>query len=446
MGGTRRAPHVPLAPRPGEPGALRDRRYSDRPSLDDLRRVIRRIEGSRPPRPAPRAVEEVLGGEVLETEAGAVLAVHHEVSLEDSYGPVTLRAAADVEPSALGILAPSVGAPPDPRGLLFLDTETTGLAGGTGTYAFLVGVARIDGDRLRVTQLFMRDLDEEPAMVAALAPLLDGATGLVTFNGGGFDVPLLETRFILQRRRWPALLAHVDLMHPARRVWSGWLDDCRLATLEHRVLGVVRERDVPGHAIPSLYFQFLRHRTAGPLRDVLAHNRQDVLALVALLGWFAHALAGRTELTPEEHAGLGRVWERADVERACGCYEAALAAGLDGEIAHAVRLRLARWEKRRARWAVARVLWEAATSATSFDPRPWEELAKFHEHRARDFAAARHVVTRALELAAAGAASERVVDALRYRLGRLERRLTLAAPSGSPAGRMDPPRVVTTRG
>jgi len=218
-------------------------------------------------------------------------------------------------------------------------------------------------------------------------------------------------------------------MHPARRVWAGWLDDCRLATLERRVLGVERERDVPGYAIPSLYFQYLRHRTAAPLRDVLAHNHQDVLALVALLGWFAHALAGRATLTPEEHAGLGRLWERTDVERACRCYEAALAAGLDGEIAHAVRLRLARWEKRRARWAVARVLWEAATSAPAFDPRPWEELAKFHEHRARDFAAARHVVTRALDLAAGAAAPERVLEALRYRLGRLERRLTVAARS-----------------
>jgi uncharacterized protein YprB with RNaseH-like and TPR domain len=396
------------------------------PALDDLRRVVRRIESSRPPRPRAQAVEQVLGGEVLETDAGALLAIHHETSIEEPYGPVPLRAAADIEPSWLGTLAPAVDRSLDPRGLLFLDTETTGLAGGTGTYAFLVGVARIDGGRLRVTQLFMRDLDEEPAMVAALAPLLEGATGLVTFNGGGFDVPLLETRFILQRRRWPARLAHVDLMHPARRMWSGWLADCRLATLERRVLGVARERDVPGHAIPSLYFQYLRHRTAAPLRDVLAHNRQDVVALVALLGWFACALDGRLTLTPEERAGLGRVYERTDVERACGCYEAALAAGLDGEIAHAVRLRLARWEKRRARWALARALWEAATATPAFDPRPWEELAKFHEHRARDLAMARHVAARALDLAAAAAASDRVLEAFRYRLGRLERRLGVA--------------------
>src|SRR5207253_4242092 len=97
---------------------------------------------------------------------------------------------------------------------LFLDTETTGLAGGTGTYAFLVGVGRLDGDRFVVAQYFMRDLDEEPALLAALVPLLERATGVVTFNGSGFDLPLLETRFVLARRRWPALLPHLDLLRP----------------------------------------------------------------------------------------------------------------------------------------------------------------------------------------------------------------------------------------
>jgi uncharacterized protein YprB with RNaseH-like and TPR domain len=399
------------------------------PTLDDLRRVIRRIEGARPPRPAPETVESMLGGEVVETDAGAVLAVHHDVPLTTAYGPAALGEIAEIPRATLALLAPAVGDGVDPRGLLFLDTETTGLAGGTGTYAFLVGVARLDGARLRVTQLFMRDLDEEPALIAALAPLLAGATAIVSFNGSGFDVPLLETRFILQRKRWPAALPHVDLMRPARRVWGDWLEDCRLATLEQRVLRVVRERDVPGSVIPSLYFQFLRRRIAAPLRDVLAHNRYDVLALAGLLGWLARAVRGNVRLGPEEHAGLGRLWEPADVERACACYEAALSAGLDGAFAHAVRLRLARWEKRRARWAAARVLWEAATAATAFDPRPWEELAKFHEHRARDLSAARAVVLRALDLARAAAprdhqgGSRPIVEAFAHRLARLERRL-----------------------
>ena len=125
------------------------------------------------------------------------------------------------------------------RGLIFLDTETTGLAGGTGTYAFLVGAAQLEDDRVVVTQFFMRDLDEEPALLAALAPLLERATGIVTFNGAGFDLPLLETRFVLARRRWPAALPHLDLLRPARRVWTACLPDCRLPTLEREVFGPI---------------------------------------------------------------------------------------------------------------------------------------------------------------------------------------------------------------
>src|SRR5262249_27014710 len=161
----------------------------------------------------------------------------------------------------------------------------------------------------------------------------------------------------------------------------------------------------------------LRRRAVGPLRRVLAHNRYDVLALAGLLGWFADAVSGeRGDLGPLELAGLGRLWERGGSERACACYAGALAGGLDEARAHSVRLRLAGWEKRRARWKGACALWEAAAHGTLFDPRPWEELAKFHEHRARDVAAARLIVTAALRRAAAARASTLVLDALAHRL------------------------------
>ena len=282
-----------------------------------------------------------------------------------------------------------------------------------------------------LTQHFMRDFDEEPALLAALRPLLERASGLVTFNGASFDLPLLETRFITTRRRWPATLPHLDLLRPARRVWTSCLADCRLATLEREVVGVVREDDIAGGLIPALYFDFLRSRRAAPLGRVLAHNRDDILTLVGLLGWFGRALTVREELKAGELGGLGRLWEPVDVERALDCYRAALAAGLSGVPAQAVRLRLARWEKRFARWDAACSLWEEAARDVGFDPRPWEELAKFHEHRRRDFVAARSVVTDALGLAEAAGASIRTVDAFTHRLGRLERRLTIAA---GPAG------------
>src|SRR5207249_612573 len=307
-------------------------------SLDDLRRIIRRIETRRPPRAAAEPLERVVGGELVETGAGSLLVVRREYPLEHRHGRVPLdgvrRAPLDVLARVARVESHALAA----ERLLFLDTETTGLAGGTGTYAFLVGAGWIEGDVFVVAQHFMRDLDEEPALLAALAPLL------------------------------------------AR---------------------------------------------------VFAHNRDDVLSLAALVGWFGAALGAAPALRAEEWAGLGRLWEPVDLERGLGCYRSALEAGLAGEPAHWVRLRLAWWEKRAARWETACALWDVARQRELFDPRPWEELAKFQEHRARDFAAARVVVTDALDLARAAGAADGVLAAFGHRLGRIERRLGLHDPAGA---------------
>lgn len=410
-------------------------------TLDELRRVIRRIEGARPFRLAPEPAETVLGGQLVETEAGPILTVRREFPLDHGHGRVALRRAFDISVEALRVLARD-DAPPDPARLLFLDTETTGLSGGTGTYAFLVGAGFVEHDRFVIVQHFMRDLDEEPALLAALAPLLEGASAVVTFNGSGFDVPLLETRFVLGRRRWPATLLHLDLLHPARRVWASRFLDCRLGTLEREVLGHRREKDVPGSLIPTLYFEFLRRRHAAPLARVFAHNCDDVLSLIALFGWLAHALVDGEDAVVDalDLAGVGRLWERFDPERAAACYRAALAMGLPAPVAHAVRLRLAYWEKRQARWESACALWQEATSAAPFDPRPWEELAKYHEHRARNTTGARALAARALDLAQAAGCAPQVLAALSHRLSRLDRRSIMVTartprprPTASPA-------------
>ena len=211
-------------------------------------------------------------------------------------------------------------------------------------------------------------------------------------------------------------------------MWFGQLADCRLATVEREALGLDREDDVPGAMIPALYFQFLRTRQPGPLGRVFAHNRDDVLSLVALLGWFARALADGppAALAPAEIAGIGRLLEPADPDRSVVCYRAALAAGLSGPAALSTCLRLAAWEKRRERWDEACALWQAAVTQAAFDPRPWEELAKFHEHRRRDFAAARDLVVRAMALARGVPTVPRVLDDFAYRLARLDRRLAAA--------------------
>jgi uncharacterized protein YprB with RNaseH-like and TPR domain len=402
--------------------------------LTELTRIIRRIEAkSRTSNPlgSPSAaarptIEALLEGAVEETERGKLLVVRRRFPVDHRHGAQSLLAARDAAPQALALLSRAGDAPAEGRRLLYLDTETTGLAGGTGTYAFLVGVGFFDGDDFEVRQFFMRDLDEEPALLTALEAMFRQFDGFVTYNGAGFDLPLLETRFVLGRRRFPGEVFHVDLLGPARRLWSARLIDCRLGTVEQSVLRFTRDDDLPGALIPTVYFEYLRRKRPDALPRIFEHNRHDILSLAALTGWVADAVARAPapELDPEALAGLGRLLEARDPERSLACYRMALEAGLPTPFRERLLLRLAQGEKRRARWEEARALWEAAARAPrEFDPRPWEEIAKVHEHRRRDLPAARRVVEEALALARRHRASERVLAAFERRLERLVRRL-----------------------
>jgi uncharacterized protein len=400
-------------------------------AITDLGRVIRRLEATSKASATVRrtgSIEDLLGGALEETDRGQVLVVRRRFAAGHRHGRQPLGAALGMVDAPLALLARTGRPPAGPR-LLYLDTETTGLAGGTGTYAFLVGVGFFDGNAFEVRQYFMRDLDEEPALLAALDPLLRKVDGLVTYNGTGFDLPLLETRFVLARRRWPEAPFHLDLLPAARRLWSSRLTDCRLGTVERHALGFARERDLPGSLIPAVYFEYLRRKAPGELPRVFEHNRDDILSLAALAGWVADAVARApdAEFGADELAGLGRFWEAADPDRGEACYRMALDRGLASPARERLLARLAWREKRRSRWDASRVLWEAAArGARIFDPRPWEELAKIHEHRLRDFTAAHAVVTEALDRARAHPAPPKIVEALCHRLARLCRRLDQA--------------------
>src|SRR5262249_5065454 len=186
--------------------------------------------------------------------------------------------------------------------------------------------------------------------------------------------------------------------------------------------------DVPGYLIPALYFDFLRYRRAAPLTRVFEHNRDDVLSLAALLGWFARALTSDAELGAGELAGLGHLWQRCDPGRAATYYERALAAGLAGEEGHRVRLRLARWQKQQARWTEARALWPPASARRVVHATAWGGVAEYHGHR--DLRSALGIVRDAIARAHASGAPAHALDALVYRLTRLERRTrrTVSAP------------------
>jgi len=313
--------------------------------------------------------------------------------------------------------------------ILFLDLETTGLAGGAGTYAFLVGCGWFEppaplastgpAGSFRTRQFFLADFAAERALLESVTQLADDFSCVVTYNGKTFDLPLMETRFALQRMDTPfAEVAHVDLLHPARRMWRQDDVECRLTFLEQALCGHEREGDVPGFEIPSRYFRYVRSGDARPLQAVLEHNRLDIVSLAMLTARASQLLdeGPSAATTPREAFGMGCLYERA------GLLEEALASfrrsrTVEGERASAVLLRrLRRYEEAAAAW---RELLARRNCPPGYVREATEALAVHHEHRVRDLETARGFALQALPLQATAARQ----DAVKYRLARLDRKL-----------------------
>ena len=350
--------------------------------------------------PAPVPLEELVEGMRIENERGEFFLVETAVHLEVRHGDVPLSRFHAIEPSTVAVLTADPGLEGfDLRRAVFLDTETTGLAGGTGTAAFLIGLGWVDGERFRVRQYFMRDYHEEPALLHALGAELRRFDRLVTFNGKMFDVPLLDSRFRLSRERFPLADApHLDLLHPARRLWKARLESCRLQSLEAALMGLRRAGDIPGEEIPQVYFDWVRRRDARMLARVFEHNRQDIVSLAALAvlacQWVEE---GRAE-DPRDVFSLARVLERARLfDRSEAEYRRALDLG-PGALRGPALLRLAWRAKRAGEPERAAALWSEAGGAG--EPEGWRELAMHHEHRTRDLDEALAAVERGLALVA----------------------------------------------
>jgi uncharacterized protein YprB with RNaseH-like and TPR domain len=296
----------------------------------------------------------------------------------------------------------------DPSKWLFLDTETTGLAGGTGTYAFLIGLAWWDAGALQVEQLFMRDFTEEYSLLHELAARVAERPVLVTFNGKTFDWPLLDSRFTMTRTiRTPRLAAHLDLLHPARALWKLRLGSVRLVELERHVLdmprlGWHREDDIASSLIPQYYFDYLHGGSADPLVSVMRHNQMDLRGLAALFGKINTLLASqeadRDGVDSLDLFGLSRFFERrGDSDRAQVACSQALDLGLPAEFRPRAHRELALLAKRRGDHTAAAALWLELAA----DPRDGvlacEQLAIHYERRAKD-------PTRATEFARLGLA------------------------------------------
>jgi len=321
----------------------------------------------------------------------------------------------------------------EPSSLLFLDLETTGL-GGTGTYAFMVGLGFFRSDRFFIRQYFMRDYSEERALLIALRDFLSQGQGVVSYNGKMFDLPLLSDRFILNRMRSPLEdLPHLDLLHPARRLWRERMGSCSLINLEEALLGIRRLSDVPSELIPSLYFRYLQYPDPSLIEPVFSHNAHDLLSLMALKARACFAVEnpeGCAIQHGEDYYCLGRIFEDlGHWERSIPCYECALHRGLPPHLRNEARRRLSLIHKRSGDRPRAVQIWQSsvAQDGSRFDPFSYEELAKHKEHREKDYEGAILIVERAIEqLARLGSPSSQAELLLRrfqHRLRRLQHKL-----------------------
>jgi len=295
--------------------------------------------------------------------------------------------------------APEVVA--DPERWLFLDTETTGLAGGTGTYAFLVGIAWWEGGGLEIEQFFMREYSEERSLLFALAERIAERPVLVTFNGKSFDWPLLETRYRMSRKLPPPLpRAHLDFLHPARTLWRLRLRSVRLPELERHVLGRERGVDMLSGLIPQIYFDYLRGGPHHRLVPVFHHNQMDLRGLAALSGRILSLFGDAENLGQDglELFGVSRVCEkRGENTRARKLYEKSIASVLPSETDRAARRSLARLAKREGDFSLACDLWEGALGNSRHGYEAYEQLAIYYEHKARNPEQARQLVRRAID-------------------------------------------------
>ena len=400
-------------------------------------------------------VGTILGGYPADTPFGQCLIVDRRYEADRFHGGIRIGECDVDDFASLAILDPSLGGlTPAWRRTIFIDLETTGLSGGAGTVAFLVGCGYFDLGAFQVRQFLLTSFASERALLYAVADFFGGADLIVTYNGKTFDVPVMETRWLFHRLQMPLdSVPHFDMLHSARRLWrprarAGDPGDsgCRLATLERTLFNVNRVGDVGGFEIPGRFFQFLRRGDPRPLEPVLEHNRLDLVSLAAVM-------ARAVELARDGHVGcrdgaealaLGRIYERAATDersvdrvnvlaRAESCYLRA-AQSRTADVRAEALYRLALRHRRERRFAEAAAIWREVIELT--EPRAVrrigglgalrhfaaEALAIHHEHRDRDLTSARELALFAVKEAEAEANRPRA-DSVRHRLARLNRKL-----------------------
>jgi uncharacterized protein YprB with RNaseH-like and TPR domain len=405
--------------------------------LAQLRRRIARVDrkyADTGPPPAPRPerprsagfIQDLISGAVVSTPCGEHFETEKLWERHRRHGSMDISDLAELPEDLLAELSDGAIGRAHPTKWAFLDTETTGLAGGTGTYAFLIGVGSIEPAGFRLRQFFMRDYGEEASQLHRLAEYLAQFDVLVTYNGKAYDQPLLETRFRMARASHPFdRMEHLDLLFGARRLWKLRLDSCRLVDLENQILGVERQGDLPGEMIPYCYFGYLRTQRAFDLVPIFHHNAIDILSLACLTAIVPFAFRSPETAALRHGAdfvGLARWLDRAGRhDEAVRLLRRAVEMGLPDALLFRTLWDIASMEKKLGRDdAALEAVTELAGTRNPYRVRALEALAKHYEHRERNYAMA-------LEMTRTARAMEDT-PAIRRRETRLKTRLERPLP------------------
>jgi uncharacterized protein YprB with RNaseH-like and TPR domain len=410
---------------------------------DDLRNRLKKLgvqKGARniTPRPRPRrsnAIEALIDGEIIETDYGPCFVHVERYAPQYAHGAYAVGELLQQSAWVAGRLA-DVDDGIDLSKTVFIDTETTGLAGGTGTLPFLIGVGSFEEDgSFAVRQYFLRSPAEEPALLLHLSEWLDHFEAIVSFNGRGFDLPILQTRFTLNHLRPQILRApHLDLLTPARRVWRGRLESCSLKSLEYHVLDIHRDQiDIDGSLIPQLYIDYVRSGDASEMPRIFYHNAYDIVSMVTLATRLIQIFDEEraAALTAADLYALGK-WhaDHDEHDRAERYLRQALEDLSDALVVQQASLRLSLLYKQLDRRADALGLWEAVVQASPSAALPsieaCIELAKYYEWHDINLELAIAWTVRARELTTAlpdHFTREEKLTEVNHRLARLHRKL-----------------------
>jgi uncharacterized protein len=368
-------------------------------------------------------LKSLIKGEELENDRGKFFLAHDEIHGSHRHGTHRLSEISALDMNTVSILAnnASIRHYTYTDGL-FLDTETTGLSGGTGTLPFLIGLGWFEGESFIIKQIFVRDFTEECASLTFFLDLAKTKRFLVTFNGKAFDVGLLSTRLIMNRFHTPLSdMPHLDLLHPSRRLFSHRIDNSRLATLEEAILGYHRKGDLPGCEIPQRYFDWLKYRDSRLIADVFEHNRLDVISMVALtihLSDLLQTCPSMDRIEPRDLISASRLLiDRGKISDAMKTLDF-LIYSKDHSVACESRRMLSLIYKRSELWEKAIELWEMMIADNPVNIFATEELAKWYEHKKHDFKKAIHIVNQALIQSQNISGHDR--ESLMHRLKRLQ--------------------------